>query len=307
MRNKFAEVLYELGMEDPRIFIVVADISPAGPIEGFRKKFPERFIDVGVAEQSMIGISAGLALRGFRPFAYTIATFAAYRPFEMVRVDLCYQNLPVVVVGMGAGIIYSGLGGTHHTQEDIGVLSPLPNLTILAPCDPGELASSVRACMSINGPVYLRIGKAGEPDFTSSAVEPFTLGKIRYLQRGSDVAVMTFGHCMDVSYAVATQLKDKGKSVSLVSCHTMKPLDREGIAEMLNRHESVVVIEEHSRIGGLASQTKQIAWESQARCKLKTFSLQDEFIHVYGSHADLRSAHGLDSAKIVETLNKSGI
>ena len=119
MRNTFSEALYKAATANPDVYIVVADISPAGSMAKFSQQYPERFINVGVAEQSMIGICAGLALKGCQPFAYTIATFSLYRPFEMVRDDLCYQNLPVTVVGMGAGVIYSTLGGTHHTQEDI--------------------------------------------------------------------------------------------------------------------------------------------------------------------------------------------
>src|ERR671925_562252 len=121
MRNAFAQTLYQIAKENPNVFVVAADISPVGSMGAFREEFPDHFINVGVAEQSMIGICAGLALRGCIPFAYTIATFSIYRPFEMVRDDLCYQNLPVTVVGMGAGVIYSTLGGTHHTQEDIAI------------------------------------------------------------------------------------------------------------------------------------------------------------------------------------------
>ena len=123
MRNTFSETLYAEATANPDVYIVVADISPAGSMAKFSSEYPERFINVGVAEQSMIGIAAGLALKGCQPFAYTIATFSLYRPFEMVRDDLCYQNLPVTVVGMGAGVIYSTLGGTHHTQEDIAIAS----------------------------------------------------------------------------------------------------------------------------------------------------------------------------------------
>src|SRR3954471_15792013 len=138
MRDAFARTLYQVAKKMPNVFIVVADISPAGSMAQFRQEFPERFINVGVAEQSMIGICAGLALRGKKPFAYTIATFSIYRPFEMVRDDLCYQNLPVTVVGIGGGVTYSTLGGTHHAQEDIAVMSAIPNMSILAPCDPLE-------------------------------------------------------------------------------------------------------------------------------------------------------------------------
>ena len=139
MRNMFAETLYREATENPDIYIVVADISPAGNMAKFRTEYPERFINVGVAEQSMIGICAGLALKGCQPFAYTIATFSLYRPFEMVRDDLCYQNLPVTVVGMGAGVIYSDHGGTHHTMEDIAIAGAIPNMQIVAPCDPAEV------------------------------------------------------------------------------------------------------------------------------------------------------------------------
>jgi transketolase len=139
MRNSFADVIYEIGKSDNRICAIVADISPAGSIVKFREQFPDRFINTGVAEQAMIGIAAGLALKGMRPFCYTIATFSLYRPFEMIRVDLCYQNLPVTVIGMGAGVIYSTLGGTHHTMEDVAVASAIPNMTVLAPCDPEEM------------------------------------------------------------------------------------------------------------------------------------------------------------------------
>ena len=138
MRNRFADTFYELGKADPRLCVVVADISPAGSIAKFRSEFPRRFINTGVSEQIMIGMAAGIAQRGLRPFAYTIATFTLYRPFEMVRDDLCYQNLPVTIVGIGGGVTYSTLGATHHAQEDVAIASAIPNLSVIAPCDPAE-------------------------------------------------------------------------------------------------------------------------------------------------------------------------
>lgn len=304
MRNMFAEVLYELGKEDPRICIVVADISPAGPMEKFRQEFPERFINVGVAEQAMIGICAGLALKGMKPFAYTIATFALYRPYEMIRDDLGYQNLPVTVVGIGGGVIYSTLGGTHYAQEDIAIAGSIPNMTILAPCDPDESreATLYAGRRQSGGPVYLRFGKAGEPVITADAVEPFRFGKIRHIRKGNDVAVMSYGVIMGMAKKVADALTSRGNSVSLISCHTLKPLDCEGIKEILKSHRQVIVIEEHVPQGGLAAQTKQIAWDSKANCKLQTFTLKDKFIHCYGSHEDILAAHGLDLATILEAI-----
>src|SRR5436305_13865866 len=145
MRNTFSEALYKAATTNPNVYIVVADISPAGSMAKFSQQYPERFINVGVAEQSMIGICAGLALKGCQPFAYTIATFSLYRPFEMVRDDLCYQNLPVTVVGMGSGVIYSTLGGTHHTMEDIAIAGAIPNMQIVAPCDPAAARDATLA------------------------------------------------------------------------------------------------------------------------------------------------------------------
>lgn len=303
MRNTFSETLYAEATANPDVYIVVADISPAGSMANFSSEYPERFINVGVAEQSMIGIAAGLALKGCQPFAYTIATFSLYRPFEMIRDDLCYQNLPVTVVGMGAGVIYSTLGGTHHTQEDIAIASALPNMQVLAPCDPLECVEATRWCArQKNGPVYLRIGKAGEPVLTAQA-EPWQFGKLRYLRRGSDVCILTYGVITAMATDVADKLAAQGRSVSLVSAHTLKPLDRDGITAALQQHRHVVVIEEHAPQGGLASQVKQIAWDVRATCRLDTFTLQDAFIHNYGSTNDLLAAHGLSPERILTAIS----
>jgi transketolase len=303
MRNTFSETLYECASADPKVFIVVADISPAGSMADFQNQYPERFINVGVAEQSMIGICAGLALKGCQPFAYTIATFTLYRPFEMVRVDLGYQNLPVTVVGMGAGVIYSTLGGTHHTQEDIAIAGAIPNMQIISPCDPLETIDATRYCATQkNGPVYLRLGKAGEPRLTEDACDPFEIGKPRYIWKGEDTAVISHGVITKMAAEVAGAIRDQGTSVSLISCHTIKPLNRDAIADILRRHRRVIVVEEHAPQGGLAPQTQQIAWEISAECELHTFTLQDAFIHCYGSYDDLLDAHGLSPQKILRAV-----
>lgn len=307
MRDAFARTLYQVAKKDGNVFIVVADISPAGSMAAFREEFPDRFINVGVAEQSMIGLCAGLALRGCTAFAYTIATFSIYRPFEQVRVDLCYQNLPVTVVGIGGGVAYSTLGGTHHAQEDLAVMGAIPNMRILAPCDPLETEAATWVCAKREGPTYLRLGKAGEPALTADAVDPFVFGKLRVLKAGTEVCLLSYGPIMKMALEVAAKLEqERGRSVAVVSCHTLKPLDREGVAGMLAKFPQVVVIEEHSERGGLAAQVKQIAWETRARCRVHTFSLKDEFIHVFGSQSDLWKAHGLSAETIFEELRGSG-
>jgi transketolase len=304
MRNTFSETLFQEATQNPDVCIVVADISPVGSMSEFSKNYPERFINVGVAEQSMIGICAGLALKGMQPFAYTIATFSLYRPFEMVRDDLCYQNLPVTVVGMGAGLIYSTLGSTHHTQEDIAVAGAIPNMQIIAPCDPLEVIEAVKHCArQKKGPIYLRIGKAGEPTFTENA-DPWEFGKIRYARKGSDVCILTYGVIINLADTIAKNLEKKGITPSLISCHTLKPLDTVGIAQVLQNYSKVIVIEEHAPQGGLSSQVKQIAWDHQSKCQLKTFSLKDAFIHNYGKREELLEAHGLSESLIMSEVEK---
>jgi len=303
MRNRFADTFYELGKADPRLCVVVADISPAGSIARFRTEFPDRFVNTGVAEQIMIGMVAGMAQRGLRPFAYTIATFTLYRPFEMVRDDLCYQNLPVTIVGIGGGVTYSTLGATHHAQEDIAIATALPNMSVIAPCDPAEAEAATRWCATQErGPVYLRLGKAGEPDFTSKLENNFIFGKMRYLRRGNDVCILSYGSIMKMAAEVADRLQAEGRSVSLVSVHTLKPLDVAGIAEALATHSEVIVIEEMSPQGSLGLKVKALAFETQAKSKVRAFSLKDEFIHVYGSHEQLLAAHDLSAEAILRRL-----
>lgn len=295
MRNTFANTFFEAGQRDERLCVVVADISPAGAMDKFRQTFPDRFINTGVAEQIMIGMCAGMALRGLKPFAYTIATFTLFRPFEFVRDDLCYHNLPVTIVGIGGGVTYSTLGGTHHAQEDVAIASAIPNMSVIAPCDPAETRLATLWCtQQERGPVYLRLGKAGEPDLTSGAAEGFEFGKLRYLQRGRDVCIMGYGGVLKMGKDLAARFEAQGRSVSLVSAHTIKPLDIEGVREALASHAHVILLEEMVPHGGLASRVKEVAWDSKARCRLDAFTLQDAFLHNYGSHNDLLTAHGLN-------------
>lgn len=296
MRNSFADTFYELGKEDPKLVVVVADISPAGSIAKFRDEFPERFVNTGCAEQIMIGLCAGMALRGLRPFAYTIATFALYRAFEMVRDDIGYQELPITVVGIGGGVTYCTLGGTHHAMEDVAIASAIPNMTVIAPCDPEETRLVTKWCaQQNNGPVYLRLGKAGEPVLTSNAVDPFEIGKIRYLQKGTETCIISYGPTVFTAINLAVKLEEeKGESVSVVSCHTIKPLDAEGISRALKGHKRIIVMEEHVPHGGLGSRVKEIASDSGVNCELKTFSLKEKFIHHYGTHDELLTAHSFD-------------
>jgi transketolase len=303
MRNRFADTFYELGKNDARLCVIVADISPAGSIEKFRSEFPRRFINTGVSEQIMIGMAAGMAQRGLRPFAYTIATFSLYRPFEMVRDDLCYQNLPVTVVGIGGGVSYSTLGATHHAQEDVAIASSIPNMSVIAPCDPAETEAATRWCVTQErGPVYLRLGRAGEPDLTNKAERLWEFGKLRRLRSGSDVALLSYGPIMKRTMAVADAFEAAGKRASVFSVHTLKPLDSEGLINILHAYDQVIVIEECAPNGSLAMRVKELAWNTGPKCRVDTFTLQDAFIHCYGSHDDILDTHGLGTDEMCAKL-----
>ena len=301
MRNKFAEVVHKEGKKNKNIAVIVADISPAGAITEFRREFPDRFINTGVSEQSMIGIAAGLALRGMRPFCYTIATFSLYRPFEMIRVDLCYQNLPVTVIGMGAGLVYSTLGGTHHTIEDIAVASALPNMTVLCPCDPEEMKLATKWCATKSkGPVYMRLGKRGEKNFTLNAKEKFKIGKIRKIIEGKNIAIITYGTLISVADEVQKKLLKNSIQASVYSCHTIKPLDEIGITRILKKYKQIVIMEEHVPNGGLTDKILGLAYKIKSKSYIKSFTLKDKFIKFYGSHAELLNAHGISADKIIK-------
>lgn len=305
MRNTFGAEFYKAASEDERLCLVIADIFPAGALDKFKIEHPRRFVNTGVAEQIMIGICAGMAAKGLRPFALSIATFALYRPFEFIRNDLAYQNLPVTVVGVGGGVTYSTLGGTHHAMEDVAIACAVPNMRVIAPCDPLETAEATRWCTANNGgPVYLRLGKAGEA--VLNAKQPWEFGKLRTLRPGARACIIGYGPILGLAMDAAESLKAMGEEIAVISAHTLKPLDRAGIAQMLQSFERVVVLEEMVPHGGLAAAVKCIAYDIGSECFVQTLSLKDEFIHRYGSHDDLREAHGLTFANLVEALSWAG-
>lgn len=303
MRNKFADTVYRIGKKNNKICALVADISPAGSMEKFRNEFPKRFINCGVAEQSMIGIAAGLALKGMRPFCYTIASFAIFRPFEMIRVDLAYQNLPVTVVGMGAGVIYHSLGSTHHTMEDISIASSVPNMTVLAPCDPLEMEKATNWCATKSkGPVYMRLGKVGEPNLTNNAIDSFKIGKLRYLKKGKSVCIISYGTITKKSLEISKELEKYNIKTSVISFHTIKPFDEKGVKKILEKYKLVVIIEENVFNGSLASKIKSMNSDLNFKNKVINFNLKDKFIKCYNSYEKLLSLHGISNKNIIKNI-----
>lgn len=306
MRDAFSERLYKEALKDKRIYIVVADISPAGSMLKFRQKFPDRFINVGVSEQSMIGIAAGLAMKGKRVFTYTIATFSLYRPFEMIRDNFCYQNLPVTVVGMGAGTIYNNLGGTHMSQEDIAICRSVPNFNVISPSDPLEMKEAVSYCVKNKkkNTIYLRLGKSGEKNFTQNAIEKWKFAKIRKIQNGKKICIISHGILMKISFDLSNSLINKKIIPSIYSSHTIKPFDTKTFKKICDKYEIIVSIEDHSQIGGLGSILREEAFLNKYKGQLINYSLKDKFINDYGSQVSLLKKHGISKEKILKKLYK---
>lgn len=302
MRDAVARAITEAARERSDVILVVADISPAAALKTFLDENPTRIVDVGVSEQAMIGMAAGLAMTGLRPFCYTIAPFALYRPLEQIRVDLAYQDLPVVVVGVGAGLSYSALGATHHTMEDVAIATAIPNMTVVAPCDPAETQAAVAASFDLAGPMYLRLGKSGEPTLTADAPEPFILGRIRKVREGAGTALIGYGPLLATAFAA---VDEAGTQAAIYSAHTLKPLDVNRMDKILSTYDHVVVLEEHVEHGGLGAQVRAQAQQSGSTTKITAFHLPDKFFHTYGSKDDLLRTVGITQESLVDAIKET--
>jgi transketolase len=221
----------------------------------------------------------------------------------MIRVDLCYQNLPVCVVGMGGGTIYSNLGPTHLTQEDISIARSIPNLQVLAPCDPYELKNCINYLVQKSKhPTYLRIGKTGEKNFLLNNSEKWYFGKIRKLVSGKKICFISFGPIINKAFEIKENLNKIKIFPSIYSCHTLKPFDKLGIKKIFKKYKKIVIIEDHSEIGGLAEIIKLSALENKYYGQIFSFSLKDEFIKCYSSQDDLLTLHGINNKKIIKKI-----
>tara|TARA_Y100000591_G_C21802377_1_gene682818 strand:+ start:573 stop:1496 length:924 start_codon:yes stop_codon:yes gene_type:complete len=250
MRNAFVEEITKISKKNKKIVILVGDIGYK-LYDDFKIAYPKRFYNCGVAEANMTTVAAGLALKGFKPITYTIATFNVYKTVEQIKVDVAYPNLPVIIVGVGAGLSYSGLGSTHHATEDIGVLRSIPNLNIVVPADPSELRSLLKEIIKSKKPTYLRIGKRGEK-YIYKNIPNTKIGKANYLVRGKKICIIGCGNILVNAFYAIKKLNKKNIFPSLVSMHTIKPLDTKLLKKIFKSYTHIVVLEEHSEIGGLA-------------------------------------------------------
>jgi transketolase len=302
MRNAFAKKITELAGQDPRVVLLSGDIGNR-LFDNLKAKCPERFFNCGVAEANMIGVAAGMAMSGLRPFCYTIAPFITYRCMEQIRVDVCYHHLPVVIVGTGAGLSYAGLGATHHSCEDMGMLRLLPGLAVVAPADDREVRGALAAALSYPGPVYIRIGKKGEPSVHAAEPE-FVIGKAIAMREGKDVCLLGAGTMMPVVLAAAEKLGQQGVSAYVASFHTIKPLDVKLLGEVFAKFKLVATVEEHSVLGGLGGSIAEWKAEAGAAGKLLRFGCADEFVHETCEQEEAREHFGLTADAIAGRIGQ---
>lgn len=303
MRNAFADEITSLAATDARLVMMMGDIGNR-LFDKFKASYPTRFFNCGVAEANMISMAAGMASCGLRPVCYTITPFITYRCLEQIRLDLCYHRQPVVVVGTGAGLSYASLGATHHSLEEMGMMRLLPELKVLCPADQNELRGCLRSALQENGPVYIRIGKKGEP-VVHSQIPEITLGKALMLRDGREVALHSAGNMLPVALQVADLLAEKGFSTRVLSHHTLKPLDTETVAKSFADCGVVATMEEHSILGGLG--TSLAEWMSECPQatngkRLWRFGTRDEFLHEAGEQEHARHYFGLDAESVTQKL-----
>ncbi|HJT79313.1 MAG TPA: transketolase C-terminal domain-containing protein [Gemmataceae bacterium] len=292
MRNAFSEALVRAARSDPRLLLLTGDHGYA-LFDEFRRVCPGQYVNAGVAEQNMVGVAAGLAKGGFRPVVYGLSAFVPVRVLEQIKIDVCYEGLPVLFIGDGAGVVYSTLGTSHQSTEDIAALRALPHLAILSPADDLEMTACMELALASEGPVYLRMGKA---DLGRVHVEPpcVAWGELSPLRQGDGLCWVATGAMVRTALEAAEQWP--GSAVWSAPC--LKPLDTEAVANLCRRHGAVIVLEEHSVYGGLGSAVAEIA-AAHAPAWVCRVGVADRFSERCGSYGYLMREHGLDLEGVV--------
>ncbi|MEO1496802.1 MAG: transketolase C-terminal domain-containing protein [Planctomycetota bacterium] len=298
MRTEFINTLTRMAERDPRVTLMTGDLG-FGVVQKFAERFPDQFLNVGVAEQNMTGLAAGAAMSGRIVFTYSIANFPTLRPLEQIRNDVAYHGANVVVVAVGGGMAYGALGASHHATEDLAVLRSLPGMTVIAPGDPVETTAAVEACCAGVGPCYLRLGRAGEPLVHEQPID-WRLGKAIVTREGDDATLISTGGMLHTAMQVAQRLSaEQSIELRVLSMHTLKPLDERAIATAAADTGAVFTLEEHSVIGGLGGAAAEtLAENTDTPCVFKRFGLTSEFLREVGDQQHLIAAAGLDEETV---------
>lgn len=300
-REAYGDVLVELGRENPEIVVLDADLAKSTKTINFKKSFPDRFFDMGVAEQNMVGTAAGLAAAGKIPFCSSFAIFASGRAFEQIRNSVAYSALNVKIAASHAGITVGEDGGSHQSVEDIALMRVLPNMTVFVPADAVETAGAVRAAAALKGPVYIRLGRAAVPVLHGPGFE-FVPGKAVKLREGKDATIIATGVMVSAALEAAGLLVGEGVEVGVLDVHTIKPMDIEAIVGAARQTGALVTAEEHSVIGGLGGAVAEVLGE-HFPVPLKRVGIQDKFGES-GMPAELLEKYGLTPAVLVTAVKE---
>lgn len=300
-RSGFGEALVEIGKENNNVFALCADLTGSLKMDAFKKAFPERFIQTGIAEANMIGISAGLALSGKIPFAGSFAAFVTGRVYDQIRMVVAYSNLNVKLIASHAGLTVGEDGATHQILEDIGLMKMLPNMTVINTCDFNQTKAATFAIAKHQGPVYLRFGRPVVPNFTPEN-QIFEIGKANLLTEGKDVTIIATGHLVWQALEAAELLKTQGIFAEIINIHTIKPLDNEAILKSVSKTKCVVTAEEHMQNGGLGDSVAQLL-ALKFPAPIEYIAVNDKFGES-GTPEQLMKKFGFDAPHIVNAALK---
>lgn len=301
MRTAYLDTLYDLASKDKRVYALISD-NGAIVYDRYRKDLAAQYLNLGISEANMLGMAAGMASCGKIPFAYTIGAFLAYRAFEFVRNDICLQKQNVKIVGTGAGEVYSALGPTHHSTEDLGGLRALPNLTIISPASPKEVKKATQAAYEYEGPVYLRLGTNREPEIYREDYS-FEIGRGVTVKDGNDITLIGTGSILKDVLDAAAKLQEGGIHARVINIHTIKPLDREIILKAIEETGKVVTVEDHNVVGGLGSAVAEVIAESGKGIVFKRLGLHD-FSTGYGTYTQVKEMNGIGKEQIYHVVKE---
>ena len=303
MRDAFSEILYDIARKDKRVILVTSD---TGAIchDKFRAELPSQYLNIGIAEQNMIGVAAGLALAGKLVYVYAIVPFATMRCYEQIRVDLCCMGLSVTVVGVGAGFDYSTLGPTHHGTEDIALMRTLPGMMIFSPSDSIMVDKIARMSYELPGPKYIRLDRVGIPLIYQDYNKDFTRG-IEILRTGTDLCIIATGRMVYNALKIADELAKQDIEATVIDLYRIKPLAEDSLFEAIDKFNFVVTMEEHFLVGGIGTIINELLAKNGKRCLVKNFGIPDKFCRQYdGKREYLQSLMGLDVKSISRDLMK---
>lgn len=302
-RDGYGKGLLEAGEENPNIWVITADVTESTRVNWFAEKFPKRFIQVGIAEQNMAGVAAGIAACGKTAVMSSFAAFSPGRNWDQIRVSICYADADVKICSSHAGLTVGPDGATHQALEDIGMLRSLPNITIIVPCDAEQARRATKALIQKRGPVYMRTSREKAAVFTTEKT-PFEIGKANVYRDGKDVAIVACGFEVYESLKAAELLSKEGIECAIVDCHTIKPIDRECIIEWAKKVTHIITVEEHQINGGLGSAIAEVLAESNAGAMLVRHGVMDTFCES-GDAKDLLKKYKLDAYGIAEVVREA--